>query len=206
MFGQGSKGLIDYATVYGVTLDEKRSRELVDLYRGMYSKVQALWYRCGDCAIKAIQTPNNVVRINDKLRIMSDGRFLILTLPSGRKLHWFAPRVELVQTPWGEKREGVTVMGVNQITRKFQRQNLIGSSIFQSSVQATAADLLISGVQNLERHGYEVVLLVHDEILSVVDKGTRDEDEYGELMCTTPSWADDLPLAYEAWRGPRFRK
>ncbi len=206
MFGQGWKGLIDYATVYGVTLDEARSRELVGMYRDQYAKVKQLWYKCGTSAIAAIDNPGFDTKINDKLRIIFEDGYLKLTLPSGRKLYWYNPRVEMCETPWGDTQPCVTVMGVNQITRKFQRQKLIGSSIFQSSVQATAADLLINGVQNLELAGYSVVLLVHDEVLSVVDQGTRDEDEYGKLMCTTPEWASDLPLAYEAWRGNRFRK
>ena len=206
MFGQGWKGLIDYATTYGVTLDEDRSRFLIDTYRAQYPKVQALWYRCGDKAIEAVRHPGIAQVINGKLRLLCDGEFLKLKLPSGRVLYWYDPEVEMMDTPWGARKEGVSVMGVNQITRKWQRQKLIGSSIFQSSVQGTALDLLINGVENVERAGYPVVLLVHDEILSLVPQGSGDEDDFGERMCTPPAWAHDIPLAYEAWRGIRFRK
>lgn len=206
MFGQGWKGLIDYATTYGVALDEARSRELIDTYRSQYPAVQALWYRCGNMAIQAVRHPGKAFRINPKLTIKFADGYLRLQLPSGRVLYWYDPKVALLDTPWGEEKQGVTVMGVNQITRKWQRQKLIGSSIFQSAVQGTAADLLINGVTNVEAGGYPVILLVHDEILSVVPEGWGDADEFGKLMCTPPAWASDLPLAYEAWRGKRFRK
>jgi len=95
---------------------------------------------------------------------------------------------------------------VNSITRKWERKALIGSSAFQSSVQATARDVLINGCKNLAAAGYPIVLRVHDEVLAEVPEGTDEEEKFGNLLCQAPAWADGLPLAYEAWTSRRFRK
>ena len=205
MFGQGWKGLIEYALTYGVTLDEERSRFLIDTYRAQYPKVQQMWWDCGDALINAVKAPGAVIEVN-KVSITCRNDYLWMKLPSNRVIAWYQPRVGMQDTPWGSKRLGVTVMGVNQVTRKFERQKLIGSSAFQSAVQGTARDLLVHGMANVERAGYPPVLSVHDEVLALVPEGFGSEEEFGNLLCTPPAWASDLPLAYEAWRGIRFRK
>ena len=97
-------------------------------------------------------------------------------------------------------------MGVDTYTRKWCRTKLIGSSIFQSAVQAIARDLLVSGVLNVEALGYPVVLLVHDEILTNIPEGYGSDEEFMVAMCRQPDWCRDLPIAAEAWRGKRFQK
>ena len=206
LFGQGAAGLIAYALNYGVTLTEARSLEVVTKYRTEYAKVAKLWRICGETAVKAVQNPGIAFKAGSKLRMRSNGKFLQMSLPSGRLLSWFAPEVQSLKTPWGEMRDVVTYMGVDTFTRKWSRVKLIGSSIFQSAVQGTARDLLVNGVLNLEAKGYPVVLLVHDEILSVVPRGFGSEDEYMAAMCAQPDWCLDLPIAAEAWRDVRFQK
>ena len=85
-------------------------------------------------------------------------------------------------------------------------RTLIGSAIYQNAVQAVARDLLVNALLNLQQAGYEVVMLIHDEVLAVVPQGGGDEDEFKRLMCQAPAWAEGLPLSAESWRGRRFRK
>jgi len=206
MFGQGWKGLIEYAEPLGVHLDEEKARELIDMYRAQYPMVQRTWYACGDAMMDACEAPGRVFPVGDHIAFKVADDFLKLRLPSGRLLHWYQPRVVQAKTPWGAIKDAVETWTVNSITRKWERRVLIGSSAFQSSVQASARDLLINGCKNLEAAGYPVVLRVHDEVLSLVPEGTGDENEFGQLLCKAPAWAKCLPLAFEAWRGKRFRK
>ena len=59
---------------------------------------------------------------------------------------------------------------------------------------------------NTEAAGYPTVLLAHDENMARVRKGWGDPDEFGALMCKPEEWFNDLPLAFEAWHGERFKK
>ena len=116
--------------------------------------------------------------------------------------------VEPQLTPWGAMRDGVTVRNQNTFTRKWGRNKLIGSSIFQSSVQATARDMLTEAMLRLNDEAYSMVNSVHDEILLLVSEADG-ETALGrviEIMTTPPKWAPDFPLAAEGWFGKRYRK
>ena len=71
---------------------------------------------------------------------------------------------------------------------------------------ATADDLLAEALLRLERIGYRVVLHVHDEIIAEVPAGFGSTTEFSKLMITPPRWALTLPIAANAWSGPRFSK
>jgi DNA polymerase bacteriophage-type len=206
LFGQGWRGLIEYAKGFGVLLTEARAQEIVGLYREQYHKVKALWYASGDASLDAMANPGQWVPAGRMYALCYWRNFLWLRLPSGRLIAWASPKVEVLPTPWGAIRPVVTVMQVDSVTHQWCRSKLIGSSIFQSAVQAIARDLLMNGVFNVEDAGYLVVLRVHDELLSCNPIGFGSPDEFGSLMCKAPPWAQTLPLAYEAWRGDRLRK
>jgi DNA polymerase len=116
--------------------------------------------------------------------------------------------LESVMTPWGAQKLAVTVHGLNTFTRKWTRNVLIGSSIFQSAVQGTARDFLAMAMLSLEDKGYSVCNSIHDEVLLLVDEAKQDValDEVIKIMTTTPQWAPDFPLAAEGWVGKRYRK
>lgn len=206
MFGQGPKGLIEYAKGYGVDMTLEHSEDVVRKYRKEYHRIASLWYRCGDAIIDAVQNPGVVVDAGSFLKISKMGDFLWMKLPSGRLISWYKPEVGMLDTPWGEKKLGVSVMGTNRFTNKWTRIPLIGSSVYQSGVQGTARDLMADAIPRLESAGYPLVLLVHDEFLSLVPEGHGTENEFIEIMCQAPAWAKGLPLAAEAWRGVRFKK
>jgi DNA polymerase len=207
MFGQGSKGLVAYAEGMGVKLTEEQSQKAVNAYRTDYQKVKNFWYQCQSAAIAAIKQPSDMQDAG-LLRFMYAKDVLWMKLPSGRFICWRDPKVEDQLTPWGEMRESVTVLNQNTFTRKWGRNNLIGSSIFQSAVQGTARDMLAEACLLLEKNGFEVLNLIHDEVLMLVDKSQAEIalDRVVKLMTTPPKWASDFPLAAEGWVGKRYRK
>lgn len=206
IFGQGWKGMIEYAKKYGVELSEEEAKDAVDAFRIEYKPIQKMWYRCGDAAIEAVLNPGRAVMAGQHLTFKSSNRFLMMRLPSGRVLRWYMPRVEEQMAPWGEMKEVVTAMGINTFTRKWQRSKIIGSSFFQSSVQATAADVMRHGCIALEDAGYELRLRIHDEFLALMPNGKGSVDEMLDIIRQTPAWAAGLPIDGEGWEGLRFKK
>ena len=208
MFGQGAKGLVEYAKGMGVSLNLVQSKNAVDNYRASYPKVKELWYACENAAIEATNNPGMPFAANNKIVMKVDRGALWMKLPSGRLICWQRPQLENVMTPWGAEKLAVTVHGLNTFTRKWTRNALIGSSIFQSAVQGTARDFLAMAMLNLEGRGYNVCNSIHDEVLLLVDESKQDValDEVINIMTTPPSWAPDFPLAAEGWVGKRYRK
>jgi DNA polymerase len=207
MFGQGYKGLVKYAEGMGVMLSEGQSKQAVDAYRTAYAKVKNCWYECEQKAMEAVRKPNEAFQVG-KLTFKYAKDALWMRLPSGRLICWRDPKVEKQLTPWGAQRDGITVRSQNTFTRQWSRNSLIGSSIFQSAVQGTARDILAECTLSLETAGFEVINLIHDEVLMLADedKGEETLATVTSIMTTPPKWAQDFPLAAEGWVDKRYRK
>ena len=208
MFGQGAKGLVKYAEGMGVKISEGQAKSAVDGYRSSYAKVKLLWAACESAAIDAVQNPGVGYAAGSKIKMKCAKEALWMQLPSGRLICWQRPQLELLTTPWGSEKLGVTVHSQNTYTRQWTRNALIGSSIFQSAVQGTARDFLADATLNIAKLGYEVVNLIHDEVLLLTDEVGSDAalDDVIKIMTTPPAWAPDFPLAAEGWVSKRYRK
>jgi DNA polymerase len=209
MFGQGAKGLVKYAEGMGVKLTEGVAKTAVDNYRSSYAKVKALWASCELAAIDAVQNPGVGYMAGKKIKMKVGKGALWMQLPSGRLICWQRPQLELLTTPWGSEKLGVTVHSQNTYTRQWTRNALIGSSIFQSAVQGTARDFLANAMLNLEHNGYEIINSIHDEVLLLVDEDKAEEalkNDVMHIMTNPPKWAPDFPLAAEGWVSKRYKK
>lgn len=205
LFGQGSKGLVKYAEGMGVKLGIEQAEVAVKKYRESYALVKACWYQLEDLAIKAIQNPGMPFGLESgKIVFKVANDVLWMRLPSGRLICWRNPEIEDQLTPWGSSKVGITVRNQNTYTRVWGRNKLIGPTLFQNAVQATARDLLAHSMLNLKSKGFNIIATVHDELL-VLDKEDRLE-EMVAVMTQQPSWALDIPLAAEGWVGLRYRK
>lgn len=103
-------------------------------------------------------------------------------------------------------KSAVTALGVNSVTKKWERFGLYGGLAFENIVQAIARDLLANGIKKAEAAGYPVIGHVHDEIITEVPRGFGDVKEFEALICELPNWAAGLPLTASGWRGKRYRK
>ena len=208
MFGQGAKGLVKYAEGMGVKMSEAQAKTAVDSYRTSYSRVKALWAGCENAAIQAIQNPGEPFEAGKKLVMKVAKGALWMQLPSKRLICWQRPEIENVVTPWGAEKPGVMVSSQNTYTRVWGRNQLIGSSIFQSGVQGTARDFLAFAMLSLEIAGYEVCNSIHDEVLLLVPEQNAEPmlADVTRIMTTPPAWAPDFPLAAEGWFNKRYKK
>lgn len=106
----------------------------------------------------------------------------------------------------GDTSPKVTVLGVNGVTKKWERYALYGGLAFQNPVQAIARDLLVNGMWKAERAGYPVIAHVYDEAFSEVPRGFGNLKFFESTICELPDWAAGLPLTAGGWIGKRYRK
>lgn len=114
----------------------------------------------------------------------SRGEDFTITLPSGRKLHYFDLRVH--------ENGGVvarTEMGGPE-------HYFYGGKLFENLVQAIARDVIGEAIIRIEDAGIDIVLHVHDEIISEV-ADDFDSSIIAALMKVRPSWAQTLPIDVE---------
>ena len=117
------------------------------------------------------------------------------------------PQIKPVETPWGELRDALVFMSVNGVTKKWEETKTYGGSLAENITQAVARDILAEALVRLERHGFPVVMHVHDEAVVEIDENNKDAvQQVEQIMAQVPVWAKGLPLKADGWQGKRFKK
>lgn len=168
------------------------------LWREAHPQTVSYWKELENACREAINNPGRTLT-RRRHKIRRDGAWLRVMLPSGRYLCYPSPRVE----DDGQ----ITYMGINQYSRKWERLRTYSGKLAENVTQASARDVLAYRMPDIEKAGYEIVLTVHDEIISEAP----DTDEYthehlAELMSAGCDWTEGLPLAAAGFEAYRYRK
>lgn len=187
-------GLLGYAWNMGVkdfTPDD--SQKSVDTFRREFSEVKDYWYDMERAMKRCLTTEKETAC--GVVRFKMHGPFLTMILPSGRPLYYLRPRLEMCDTPWGEKRKQITYEGLNE-RKQWVRQHTTPGKIVENADQAISRDLLVHGMKQANKRGIDIRLHVHDQILGLVmaERAQEQLDVLIECMEESPWWADGLPL------------
>lgn len=128
--------------------------------------------------------------LKSKLIFRVAGGMLIITLPSGRHLHYYKARL----TKKEKGGEQIQYWGVNQKTKQWQLLDTYGGKLVENIVQAFSRDCLREAMFKLHTLGYPMTMLVHDEIvfellLAEIEAGRLSLDQILGVM------AEELPYA-----------
>jgi DNA polymerase bacteriophage-type len=198
---------------YGVKdLDEDEVKLIIKKWRGARPKTVQLWYGLEEAAIKAVKTGDPYKYRNIVYRM--NGNFLECVLPSGGKIRYAYPSIELMDTPYMNDKETLVFWGVGSDKDKmlagkkdWGKISTYGGKLCENVVQACARDLLAEAMLRVDRMSFRIVMHVHDEIVCEQrEQDFRDLDLFKTLINTVPKWAKGLPIECDAWRGKRYRK
>lgn len=167
-------------------------------WRYAHPAIVSLWENLENAAITAVINPGVTTVVRD-LKIRRDGTWLRIRLPSGRYLCY--PGIQLGD---GGK---LQYTGMNQYSRKWCKLSTYGGKLAENITQAVARDVMAAHMPTIDALGYEIVLSVHDELITETD----DTEEFNavdlsRLMATSPQWAEGLPLAAAGFETYRYRK
>lgn len=102
-YGLGAGGLGAYAEGYGVEMDTEEAQRITALYRETYPEIPAAWRWLSDSFMAVIE--HQVLEaVGCGVRIFRDTNFLFMELPSGRRIAYYQPRVEMKVPPWEQKK------------------------------------------------------------------------------------------------------
>jgi len=180
-------------------------RIVVDAWRGVHGEVVEFWNNLDNAALAAVREPGRAFPVG-VISFACAGNILWCKLPSGRLLAYVDAKIREVETPWGSTRSAVTYMGVNSVTRRWERNKAYGGHFAENVTQAVARDILAEAMLRIEGRGWPLVLSVHDEAVSEVPIGSVTVAEYVAELARQPTWAPGLPLAAEGAAGPRYGK
>ncbi|WP_414464390.1 hypothetical protein [Hyphomicrobium sp. DY-1] len=198
------------------SLYEIEVRQIVKGWRAAHPAIKAFWKALENAALDAIADPGTIQSIpNGKIRFKVANGFLWMRLPSGRALAYANPSIGSNTVTWtNDEGEDVTFTtdsvffwAEDPITKQWVKQSTYGGSLAENATQAASRDILRDCMFRLEKHGYPIVLHVHDEPVAEILKGFGSVAEFEQLMTASEPWAAGLPVAVsDGYRGFRYRK
>jgi DNA polymerase bacteriophage-type len=171
-------------------------------WRAAHPAIKSFWYNVDRAALTAVRERGCIVRCGP-IAFKSTGAFLLLKLPSGRKISYPQPRAV-----GNEERQHVVFAdnAAGQFKDCRNGDGAYGGLWTENVVSGIARDLLAESMLRIEAAGYPIVLHVHDEVVAEVAENFGSLEEFTKVMTRRPAWAPDLPIAATAWTGKRYCK
>lgn len=206
----GGKGAFQaMAKGYRVEVTDTEAENIKKAWRKEHPNIENYWYALENAAISAVQNTGKQFKAGAKGReitYLMRGNFLFARLPSSRAISYPFPRLQEMTTPWGAQKIGLTYMGEDRFTRKWERQKAYGGLLCENGIQATARDILRDSMFRLEKKGYPTIAHCHDEVICEMKEGVGSVREMERIMCASESWAKGLPVAAEGFEAKRYSK
>jgi DNA polymerase len=167
------------------------------MWREAHPEISSYWPELRDAAISAIRNPGNKYRAR-MITFLRKGAWLRAIMPSGRSLCYPSPAY---------RDHKISYMGVCQYSRKWKRLYTYGGKLFENLCQATARDIMAANMPKAEENGYDILLTVHDELITEApNDGCYNAEDLSRILATPPRWASDFPLAAGGYEARRYRK
>lgn len=202
-YGGGSGALINMGALkQGLTEDELP--EIVQRWRAANRRIVGLWYTVENAALEVMRTGQAVGVRGLIFAREGDGQqdWLTVRLPSGRKLYYAKPAIELND----RGNEQLSYQGTTMKGGKPERTSTWGGKLVENLVQSIARDCLAVSLMRLAAAGYKIAFHVHDEIVLDVPAEQADVDAVTTIMGQPIDWAPGLPLKAEGFVCEYYRK
>ena len=222
-FAGGIGAFRSMGQVYGLPwIEDAEAKGYVDAYRAANPSIVEFWHDLERTALTCVAEdkrgllagdytagpehcvpgPEGASLVGFDLVRRANLSVLRMRLPSGRRLHYWSPRI--VEGKFGSSQLAYT--GVDTKTRRWGPTSAWRGLLVENLVQAVARDLLASAMLRLDAAGYAIVAHVHDEVIIEAPDGEGSLDDVVAIMTEVPKWAPGLPVAAEGFEARRFRK
>ena len=173
------------------------------LWRRAHPAIVRFWSDL-EAAARLVLTGIAPVGFAGRVEFRRVASYLVATLPSGRPVCYPAARLPADEDAGSCAFE---YYGQIQATRRWAYIRTYAGKLAENLTQACARDVLASSLPLVEDAGYEVVLSVHDELITEVPDLPRYScAELSALMSKCPQWAPGLPLSAAGFESYRYKK
>lgn len=206
----GGVGALKTMGALSMGLTEPELEPIKVAWRLANPEIVQLWYAVESAAHRAVheRRPQSLPIGTSSVLIFGwESGMLYVELPSGRRLHYVKPRVEiedLVRDGYPVARAGaLTYEGTDQRTKHWGRISTYGGKLVENITQAIARDCLRESMLAIADAGFQQVMTVHDEIVIESETGL---DEVLAIMGRPLSWAPGLKLCGDGFVTPYYKK
>lgn len=184
----------------GEYMSDDEIHTAINQWRADSPQILKLWGMLQANALAAMREPDMLHTYRGVSYVKpSDEDVLYCWLPSGHAIPYREPR--LGENKWGNI--GISFGAWKKNGGGWIRQDLSRSVSIENVIQTLARDRQCWSMLMLDKHGYDIVLHVHDE--DAVE-GHAEVSRIKELMEINPVWCHDWPIRANGWRGHRYRK
>ena len=200
---------------------------LKQAFRTANPAINQMRYDLNTAILEAVADKNGTVYHVARCAIWCNASFLVIELPSGRRLLYASPilKQEEIEDPLGGKAwksRYVTYLTVRG--RQWRRERAWSGLFVENIVQAIANDVLraamlrvhddtmtvpeiVAYLNTLEPYARTAISLhVHDEIGLDVPKGSYPEERFLRILKIKEKWMVGLPIAADLWTNFRYGK
>lgn len=204
-YGMGLTKFINTLAGQGVVVSDSEAERSHSAYRRRFSGIPATWKGLETAAKAAIREPGATFRFNNILYV-SDGYWLVCTLPSGRPFYYPNARLQP-----GRYDDEIVYEGWVRIDNRpagWGDVRTWGGSLLENVTQAACRDILEEDQLLVEQQpGWEVILTVYDEIVaSVPAEQTDAEARLKSIMERRRPWTPAMPVLAEVFSAERYVK
>ncbi len=202
---------------------------LKQAYRASNDAINKLRHALNDATLGSLRQPGTSYAVG-KCQVWATGSFLIIQLPSGRRLLYAKPALEQESQIDPETQETKSYEYITYLTARgkgWVRERAWSGLFIENIVQAVAADVLRAGLRAVHADALSVpavrtylelvegaetaiALHVHDEVALDVPRGsypvTRLVTKLTTELVAANAWMRGLPLAAKGWAGPVYKK
>ena len=195
----GSVGALTAMGALTMGVADNELKPLVLAWRSANPKITRFWWDVDKAALQAVKdrTPQAV----GKVKFQYTSGILLITLPSGRRLSYIKPKLEV--NKFG--REGLTYEGVGE-NKQWCRIDTYGPKLVENIVQATARDCLAEAMLRVNKSGYKIIMHIHDEIIIDAPLGFGSLEDVCSIMGQPIPWAEGLLLSAAGFETDFYKK
>ncbi len=191
----GSVGALKAMGALEMGLEEQELQPLVTAWRESNPHITRFWWDIDAAVKKAVMYRTSVE--SHEFRFYSQSGMLFIDLPSGRRLSYVKPKIEMNR--FGS--DGVTYEGLH--LGKWTRLETYGPKIVENIVQAVSRDILAYAMKSLRR--FFIVGSVHDELI-IECRPDVSLQKICEEMGQTPPWIKGLQLRADGYECKFYKK
>ena len=206
-YGLGADNFVAKLQAEGSDLPEADIRRAHAAYRSQYPEVPRLWNGIGEAMKQAIRNPGRTFAYND-VPFYSDGYWLIVTLPSGRALHY--PNARLQPGKYSDEVVYEGWMRIDNRPAGWGDVRTWGARTVENLCQSICRDVMAEDELEVEAlPGWAMTMTVYDELVAECP----DELPQGEglkmllsIMSQSPRWFPAMPVRAEGFEATRYSK
>lgn len=203
------------ARIYNLKVSDDQAEAAKNGYRAANPYIVSFWADLNATAVRCMQgQPGEIHHVRNGIFFLRNDTVLTMGLPSGRRIIYWYPRLEMKPMPWDEDdlRPAVTYYSEDSQKKIWRRFTAYGGLFCENAVQSVARDIMAHALVLLEKLGAQPVLTVHDEAVCQVSKlkypNPKDAaDAVKRVMLSPPDWLPDIfPLQADASASNRYVK